>query len=155
VSYLVVKYLHVLGAIVVLGTGLGIAYFMLMAHRSGDAAFVARTAEVAVIADWIFTATAVAAQPLTGFELMRMTGISPMRGWIAVSLVLYGVAGAAWVPVVGIQIGLRDLAREAVRSGVPLPERYRELFRTWMLLGIPGFASVLAIVWLMVAKPTF
>ena len=154
-SYLVVKYLHVLGAIMVLGTGLGIAFFMLMAHRSGDAAFVARTAEVAVVADWVFTATAVAAQPLTGFALMHMTGVTTAQGWVAASFVLFAVAGAAWLPVVWIQIRLRDLAREAARSGATLPERYRKLFRAWMLLGVPGFASVLAIVWLMVAKPSF
>jgi len=41
--YFFVKYLHVLGAIVILGTGSGIAFFMLMAHRSGDAAFAMRS----------------------------------------------------------------------------------------------------------------
>jgi uncharacterized membrane protein len=64
--YFVVKYLHVLGAIVILGTGTGIAFFMLMAHRSGDSAFIARTATTAVIADMLFTLTAVVLQPISG-----------------------------------------------------------------------------------------
>jgi uncharacterized membrane protein len=72
--YLILKYLHVIGATVVLGTGAGIAFFMLMAHLSRDAAFVARTAGIVVLADMIFTATAIIAQPLTGYLLIRAAG---------------------------------------------------------------------------------
>ena len=91
--YLILKYLHVIGATVVLGTGAGIAFFMLMAHLSRDTAFVARTAGIVVLADMIFTATAIIAQPLTGYLLIRATGTSVMEGWVVASLVLYGVAG--------------------------------------------------------------
>jgi len=70
--YFLLKYLHVLGAIVILGTGTGIAFFMLMAHRSRDVAFIARTAETVVIADMLFTLTAVLLQPVTGGVLMSM-----------------------------------------------------------------------------------
>ena len=71
--YLLIEYLHVLGAIVILGTGTGIAFFMLMAHRSGDAAFIAKTAEIVVTADFLFTLTAVLLQPLTGGLLMWLS----------------------------------------------------------------------------------
>lgn len=154
-SYEILKFLHVLGAIVILGTGTGIAFFMLMAHRTGDALFIGRTAGVVVQADMIFTATAVVIQPITGYLLMRQLGISLAEGWLTVSLALYLVAGVFWLPVVRIQARLRDIALEAASAGAPLPPRYRRLFRTWFVFGFPGFGSVLLIVWLMIAKPGF
>lgn len=151
--FLFIEFLHVLGAIVILGTGTGIAFFMLMAHRSGDAAFIARTAEVVVIADFIFTLSAVLLQPVTGGLLMWLSSTSITEGWLTAALALYVFAGAFWVPVVFVQIEMRDLARIAVIAGTPLPPRYFVLFRRWLLFGIPGFGSVMAILWLMIAKP--
>jgi uncharacterized membrane protein len=151
--YFIVKYLHVLGAIVILGTGSGIAFFMLMAHRSGEAGFIARTASVVVIADMLFTLTAVIAQPITGGALMELSSTSPTEGWLATSLVLYVVAGLFWVPVIFMQIEMRNLARMAAEKDQPLPPRYFALFRRWFLFGIPGFGSVMIILYLMIAKP--
>jgi len=151
--YLVVKYLHVLGAIVLLSTGAGIAFFMLMAHLSGDAGLILRTARTVVLADFLFTATAVVAQPLTGLWLAYASTMSLGDLWLLLSLVLYGVAGLFWLPVVWMQMRMRDLAAEAVAAGAPLPAAYHRLFRLWFLFGIPGFGAVLAIVWLMMAKP--
>ena len=153
-TYLLLKYVHILGAIVLLGTGGGIAVFMLMAHRSRDAAFIARTAGVVVLADFIFTATAVAAQPISGYLLMRELGLS-FEGWVIASLVLYVVTGVFWLPVVWMQMRMRDLAAEAASAGAPLPAAYHRLARIWIVFGFPGFGSVLAIIWLMIAKPSF
>ena len=151
--YFLVKYLHVLGAIVILGTGTGIAFFMLMAHLSGEAAFIARTARVVVIADMLFTLSAVLLQPVTGGVLMKLSSTSLSEGWLHASLALYVVAGLFWVPVIFMQIELRDLARKAEAAAQPLPPRYFTVFRRWFLCGIPGFGSVMAILWLMIAKP--
>jgi uncharacterized membrane protein len=151
--YFLVKYLHVLGAIVILGTGTGIAFFMLMAHRSRDAAFVARTAATVVTADMLFTLSAVLLQPVTGGLLMYLSATSLVEGWLLTSLVLYAVAGLFWAPVILMQIEMRDLARAAVAQNGPLPPRYFVLFRRWFLFGIPGFGSVMLILWLMIAKP--
>jgi len=151
--YFFVKYLHVLGAIVILGTGTGIAFFMLMAHRSRDASFIARTASTVVIADMVFTLTAVLLQPVTGGVLMTLSSTAFSELWISASLGLYAVAGLFWVPVIFMQIEMRDLARVASAKSEPLPPRYFALFRRWFLFGIPGFGSVMAILWLMIAKP--
>jgi uncharacterized membrane protein len=153
--YFLVKYLHVIGAIVILGTGAGIAFFMLMAHRSGDAGFIARTAATVVIADMLFTLTAVLLQPVTGGVLMAMSATTFSERWLVISLGLYAVAGLFWIPVVFMQIEMRDLARGAVAQTALLPPRYFVLFRRWFLFGIPGFASVMLILWLMIAKPHF
>lgn len=153
-DYLVLKYLHVLGAIVILGTGTGIAFFMLMAHQTRDAAFVARTAGIVVLADMLFTASAVIAQPITGYLLADMLGISLWDGWLGWALLLYGLAGLFWLPVVWIQARMRDLAQEAVLAGAELPAAYHRLYRIWFLFGFPGFGSVMAILWLMIARPS-
>jgi uncharacterized membrane protein len=151
--YFFVKYLHVLGAIVILGTGGGIAFFMLMAHRTGDAAFIARTAAIVVIADMLFTLTAVLLQPVSGGVLMMLSSTAVTERWLMTSLGLYAVAGSFWVPVIFMQMEMRDLAREAAMKSQPLPPRYFALYRRWFLFGIPGFGSVMAILWLMIAKP--
>jgi len=124
-----------------------------MAHRSGDAAFIARTASVVVLADMLFTLSAVIAQPITGGALMELSATSVSERWLAASLALYAVAGAFWVPVIFMQIEMRNLARVAAEKGVPLPPRYFALFRPWFLFGIPGFGSVMIILYLMIAKP--
>ena len=151
--YFLVKYLHMLGAIVILGTGTGIAFFMLMAHRSGDAVFIARTAATVVMADMLFTLTAVLLQPVTGGVLMALSAATFAERWLVASLGLYAVAGLFWIPVIFMQIEMRNLARSAVDRGEGLPARYFALFRRWCLFGIPGFGSVMIILWLMIAKP--
>ncbi|KRQ17547.1 DUF2269 family protein [Bradyrhizobium manausense] len=151
--YFLVKYLHVIGAIIILGTGTGIAFFMLMAHRTDNAEFIARTASVVVIADAIFTLSAVMLQPVTGGLLMMLSSTSIMERWILGSLVLYAVAGLFWIPVVFMQIEMRDLARKAAEQKAALPERYFVLFRRWFAFGFPGFGATMAILWLMIAKP--
>lgn len=147
------RWLHVIGAAVLLGTGAGIAFFMLMAHRSGDARLIAHTASAVVLADTLFTATAVLAQPLTGWLLARALGWPLTEGWLALSLGLYVLTGLFWLPVVWIQIRLRDLARAAMRAGAALPPAYHRLFRLWFACGIPAFLAVLAILWLMLTRP--
>jgi uncharacterized membrane protein len=151
--YFLVKYLHVLGATVILGTGAGIAFFMLMAHRSRDPAFIARTAATVVIADMLFTLSAVILQPVTGGFLMMLSAASLAERWLVTSLGFYAVAGLFWIPVIFMQIEMRNLARTAVMQQQPLPPRYSALFRRWLVFGVPGFGSVMIILWLMIAKP--
>ncbi|MDR7230419.1 putative membrane protein [Caulobacter sp. BE264] len=153
--YLLIKAAHIIGAAVLLGTGAGIAFFMLMAHHTRDPVLIAHTARIVVLADFVFTTTAVIAQPITGGALAHMAGFPFNTGWVALSLALYVVTGLCWLPVVWIQMRLRRLAEAAVTAGEPLPAAYDRLFRIWFVLGFPAFASVLAIVWLMVAKPAF
>ena len=152
-TFLVLKFLHVIGASVLLGTGAGIAFFMLLAHRTGQAQTVADVARIVVIADFLFTATAVVAQPITGVLLAREGGYSLTEGWIVLSIGLYLVTGAFWLPVVWMQMRMRTLAEKAAASGEPLTPLYHTLFRTWFVFGFPAFGAVLGIFWLMIARP--
>jgi uncharacterized membrane protein len=150
---LTLKLIHLLGAAVLFGTGLGIAFFMLMAHRSRDPATIAATARMVVIADALFTATAVVVQPLSGAALAWTTGFSLWASWIVASLGLYVLVGLCWLPVVWIQLRLRDLAAKAAQTGAVLPSDYFRLYRIWFALGWPAFAGVIAIFALMTWKP--
>jgi uncharacterized membrane protein len=152
---LILRFAHVTGACVLLGTGAGIAFFMLMAQRTKDARVIAHVAGTVVVADWLFTATAVVLQPITGWLLAKAVGWEMSEGWIVVSLGLYVLTGVCWLPVVWIQHRLRDLARAAARDGAELPAEYHRLYRVWFVLGFPAFAAVAAILWLMIARPSF
>lgn len=151
---LLLRWLHVIGACVLLGTGAGIAFFMVMAHRTGDPHLIAHTAGTVVVADWLFTATAVIAQPVTGVLLSRELGWPLTESWIVASIGLYILTGAFWLPVVWIQLRLRDLAREAANRRAELPPAYHRLFAIWFACGFPAFMAVLAIIYLMLARPT-
>ena len=152
-AYFVLKFVHVIGAAVLLGAGAGIAFFLLMAHRTGDARVIAAVARIVVLADLLFTATAVVAQPISGYLLAREAGYGLTEGWIALSLCLYVLTGIFWLPVVWMQMRMRALAQAAADAGQPLPAPYHRLFRLWFWFGIPAFTAVLAIVWLMITRP--
>ena len=152
--YFAVKYLHLIGAAVLLGTGAGIAFFQLMAHRGGNVDAIAAVARIVVIADFLFTATAVVLQPITGVVLAGLDGYPLGEGWIVLSIALYLMTGVFWLPVVWMQIRMRDLAAVAARAAQPLPRQYHRLFRIWFAFGFPAFAAVLAIFWLMMTRPT-
>jgi uncharacterized membrane protein len=152
-AYFLLKWLHVIGATVLLGTGAGIAFFMMMAHRSGDVRVISGVTRIVVTADYVFTASAVVAQPVTGLLLARTVGYPLDTGWIVLSIGLYLFTGAFWLPVVWMQSRMRDLAAAAAEAGAPLPDEYRRLYRLWFAFGFPAFTAVLAIFWLMIARP--
>jgi uncharacterized membrane protein len=153
--YLALKYVHVIGASVLLGTGAGIAFFMLAAHLTRNTATVAGVARIVVLADFLFTATAAVVQPVSGVALAWEAGYALTEGWIMLSIALYLFVGAFWLPVVWMQMKMRDLAQAALAQNAPLPERYHLLFRLWFLFGFPAFAAMLAIYWLMISRPDF
>lgn len=145
--------LHVIGAAVLLGTGAGIAFFMVMAVRTRDAKLIAHVSGTVVIADALFTATAAIFQPITGYLLARELGWPLTEGWLLLSLGLYVFVGLFWLPVVRIQMRLRDLAWAAAGSETALPAEFQRLYRIWFACGFPAFCAVLGIYWLMLNKP--
>jgi uncharacterized membrane protein len=151
--YFFLKFLHIVGATVLLGTGAGIAFFMLLAHRTGDIRVIAGVLRIVVIADFVFTASAVVFQPLTGAWLAHIGGFPLFSGWIGWSLGLYLLTGAFWLPVVWMQIRMRNIAADAVCTNAELPRGYHRLFRYWFACGFPAFGAVIAILWLMIKKP--
>ncbi|WP_417491512.1 DUF2269 family protein [Maricaulis sp.] len=151
--YLVVKTTHILSSGVLFGSGAAIAFFMLMAWRSGDAPGFALASKHVVLADWVFTTSAVIAQPLTGIALAHLAGWPLTAPWLLISYGLYIFIGACWLPVVWIQLEVRRLMAEAVAAGEAVPDRVHRLMRIWFVLGWPAFIALIAIFGLMVARP--
>jgi uncharacterized membrane protein len=152
--YELAKTLHILSSTLLFGTGLGTAWYMWRAHRSGNPTVIFVTARHVVWADYLFTLPAVVFQPLSGLWLAELVGYRPDEPWLLASYALYAVTGACWIPVVWLQTQMRNLAGGAVRDGRPLPALYHRYMRIWIILGWPAFLSVIAIFFLMVARPT-
>ncbi len=152
-EYVIVKWLHILSSTFLFGTGLGSAFYMFFASRTRDARVVAAVVRYVVIADWAFTTPTIILQPLTGFYLVRIANFPLTSKWIVASIALYLLAGACWLPVVWMQIRMRDMARHAASSGAQLPARYWRFLRWWVALGIAAFLALVAMFYLMMAKP--
>src|SRR5688572_29933408 len=152
-EYLVAKWVHVLSSTLLFGTGLGSAYYMYCASRTRDARVVASVVRQVVIADWLFTATTIVFQPLSGLYMMHLAQIPLGARWIWWSFVLYFVAGACWLPVLWLQIRMRRLAEDAVQRNTALPALYTTYLRIWVTLGVPAFVALVIVFYLMVAKP--
>jgi uncharacterized membrane protein len=152
-TYLLIKWLHVLSSTVLFGTGVGTAYYLLTVSLHGEPRAVAVVSARVVTADWLFTATTVVLQPLTGLYLVHRAGWSLATPWLHSSLWLFALTVACWLPVLWLQIRMRNLAQQAVARNEPLPAAYRRCLWAWVALGCPAFVAMLAVFWLMVAKP--
>ena len=154
-TYLFLKWLHLLGAAVLFGTGLGIAFFAWfgsrLALRNGNLGLLQGVLRLTVIADAVFTAPAAVLQPVTGLLLWHLAGGGWSSPWVLGVLGLYALVGACWLPVVVLQIRLRDRAL-AVASVQELGPQFHRTFRLWFILGWPAFAAVLALFALMLLR---
>lgn len=154
-EYLIVKWLHILSSTLLFGTGIGSAWYLLFAVVSKNIQAIAVVTRILVVADWLFTGATMIAQPLTGFYLVHLAGYPLGTPWLYWSIVLFVVALLCWLPVVWLQIRMRDLAAQAVQQATALPAQFWRCFRAWVLLGIPAFFAFLGVFYLMVVKPSW
>lgn len=152
-SYLLLRFVHILASTVLFGTGLGTAFSMWRAHRGGNVTVIAAVTRNVVLADWVFTTPAAIVQPVSGLALVVLLGHPLTAPWLVVSLILFAIVGLCWLPVVWLQVRMRDLTAAAAADGRALPAAYHRHFRAWFALGWPAFLGVTAIFWLMVWKP--
>jgi len=153
-EYLFIKWLHILSATLMFGTGLGSAFYKWRTDRTGNLQAIYITNRNVVLADWLFTTPSVFIQPITGFWLIHRLDLPVLEPWVMVSLILFVIAGMCWLPVVYLQIKMSDMACDALQSNQPLPPGYQRLANTWFWLGVPAFSAIIAVYALMVAKPT-
>jgi uncharacterized membrane protein len=153
-AYLIIKWIHIVSSTLLFGTGLGSAFYMFFTSRTRDTRVIATVAKYVVIADWLFTTPTVLLQPASGLYMVYKAGFQLTSRWLLWSIALFLLAGAAWLPVVWMQIRMRDMAQDAVRRDQPLPARYWEFLRLWIALGIIAFLSLVVVFFLMVVKPT-
>ena len=152
-DYLTLKWLHILSATFLFGTGFGTAFYMFVANRSANVQAIAVVTKWVARADWWFTTPAIIIQPLSGLWMMQVAGFPLASRWIIWSIALYLVAGLCWLPVVWLQLRMRDMALVAAATDARLPERYWCYERLWSVLGFPAFGALLVVYWLMVHKP--
>ena len=152
-TYFALKFLHVIGAAVLLGTGAGIAFFMLLAHRTGNAATVAAVARIVVHRRLPVHGHGGGGAAGHGHPARLERRLFAAGGWIPLSIAPLPrhrrVLAAS-----GVDADAHARPRRRGRArGQPLPAEYHRLFRLWFAFGFPAFAAVLAIFWLMIAKP--
>lgn len=150
--YLSLKAIHMLSMVLLFGTGLGSAWYKWMADRSGDVKHIAATNRQVVIADWLFTTPTIIIQPLTGIGMLLLMDVPLTTPWVIWSLVLYFIAGACWLPVVWLQIKMKDLSVLSRETKSELPGLYWRYANLWFWLGVPAFTAMILIVCLMVFK---
>jgi uncharacterized membrane protein len=151
-AYFIAKWVHILSSTVLFGTGMGTAFFFWSAHLRGEISGIAAVASIVVRADWLFTLTSGLVQPLSGIALIMLAGHDPWAPWLLLTYALYAIALICWLPVVWLQIKLRDFAIAAQASCQPLPEKYNRYARLWFILGWPAFVGLMLVFWLMVTK---
>jgi uncharacterized membrane protein len=154
-THLLVKTLHIISATVVFGTGMGIASFMLFGQFGCDPAAQTFAARTTVRADFLFTLPAVIVQPLSGVWLISHGGFAWNDYWLVLTYALYLLAGACWLPVLAIQMRMTAMLEGKAQGAAFGEVAYRRLFCWWFVLGWPAFGGLVAIFWLMVAKPTW
>jgi uncharacterized membrane protein len=152
-EYLLLKWMHILSATLMFGTGLGTAFYKWTTDRSGDVRSIAVVMERVVMADWLFTTPTAIVQPVTGLWMVYLAGWPLTQGWVMWAIALYILAGLCWIPVVFQQIEMLKLSRIASQQGSALPPRYWQLCRYWMWLGLIAFSAMMAVYGLMVFKP--
>ena len=150
--YFSLKLIHILSSTLLFGTGLGSAFYFWRANLSGNYQAMCFASRNVVIADWFFTTPAVIIQPISGFLLMQVLGISFTTTWISLAIGLYVLTGLCWLPVVWLQIKMHRQLENAIENNEKLPPSYYRHYRQWFCLGWPAFISVLLIFYLMVFK---
>ena len=149
---LLLKTVHVLGATLFLGTGLGSAWYKVRSWRSGDVRIIAWADREVVLADWLFTIPSGVVMPVTGLWLAHLYGIPWTAGWLKWAIGGYACAGLFWLPAAWLQLVMRRLSTTAATTGTPLPPEWRRARRIWTLLGVPSFGATVVTVWVMVTK---
>lgn len=152
-SYLFVKFIHIVSSTILFGTGLGTASVMFYSYLTKDINIIAGVTRYVVIADWAFTATSGVIQLLSGLLLIYLANYSFTNFWIWGSLAGYVIAACCWFPVVYMQIKMRDMAKASQANHAELPRQFHQYFKYWFLLGWPAFISLIAVFYLMTNKP--
>ncbi len=152
-TYLLIKWVHILSSMLLVGTGFGSAFYMFFANRSGSLAAQAVVCRLVVRADWWFTTPTVIIQPLSGLWMAHLAGWPLDTPWIMSSIGLYALAGACWLPVVWLQLRMAKMSQRALEQQQPLPALYATYARRWERLGYPAFVAMVGVFYLMVNKP--
>lgn len=152
-GYVTFKIIHVLGVVLFMGNIIVTGFWKAMADRMREPHVVAYAQHLVTVTDWAFTLGGIVLI-LIGAYGMAVTGkLDLQQSWLIWGQALFGASGLIWVAVlVPTQIAQAKLARTFAAGG-PIPQRYWELNRRWVIFGIVASALPLANLYFMVAKP--
>jgi uncharacterized membrane protein len=151
-TFLVLKWVHILSAVVLLGAGAGSAFYVWRANRAGGLHAIRFVLRNVILADWLFTVPPIALLPVTGVWMMRLKGTAFSELWIWLSLGLFVIAGLCWLPAAILQYKMKALAEHTLDKE-RLPATYWHYERLWRVFGVAAFPAVLVIFTLMIFKP--
>jgi uncharacterized membrane protein len=152
--YLCLKYLHIIAAIFLFGFGMGSYLYLIAASRTANPQVIAHVARMVVRFDTWITTPAGFVQIITGYLLMRLSGLSMSTDWVLTSLIIFFCVGSLWLPVLLLHKRLYVMASSASETGADLDEQYQGVYRQWLWMGVLGFAGMFVIVLMMVTKMT-
>jgi uncharacterized membrane protein len=155
--YLWWKLLHILAVILFLGNIITGLFWHRHAERTKDPRLLAHTMDGVIRSDRLFTMPGVFVIIGTGIVAAVQGGIPLLRtGWIAWTLVLFGISGAVFgMRVAPLQRQLRDLANAGAAGGTFDLGAYHRLAARWEIWGAVATVTPLAGLALMVLKPAF
>ena len=120
-GYLLIKTLHIVSSVLLVGTGFGSAFYLYFANRLGSLPAQALVCRLVKRADLWFTTPAVIIQPLSGF-------------WMAESFGSFAVYNGAWQPYTDLASKLRSNQTIPLPDG-PITGEYVERCESLALLG--------------------
>ncbi|VVM84719.1 DUF2269 family protein [Pseudomonas fluorescens] len=152
--YLCLKYLHIIAAIFLFGFGMGSYLYLIAASRTANPQVIAHVARMVVRFDTWITTPAGFVQIISGYLLMRLSGLTMSTEWVLTSLIIFLCVGSLWLPVLLLQKRLYVMATRASEAGAGLDEHYQAVYRKWFWMGVLGFSGMFVIVLMMVTKMT-
>lgn len=147
-SYQLLKMIHILSATIMIGTGLGSAFYLFMTYKRGSVQAIKEVVKLVVLADTNFTFPSVVIQIITGIGLAERMNLTYSKWFwvvIGVSVLVFGT----WLKAVFIQFRLRKIIEEREE----LTPEYHRLMSHWLYLGVPSFLASIYIYYLMIYKP--
>ncbi|NJO53953.1 MAG: DUF2269 family protein [Bacteroidales bacterium] len=150
----VLKTLHIVGVVLLVGNVTITAFWKAFADRTGNPAVIAFGQRLVTITDFVFTAAGIVLVYVGGVGAALTLGLHPFEpGWLLWGQILFLSSGAIWVLIlIPAQIRLARAAR-AFADGGPIPESYWRDNRRWLFWGIIACVPLFVAIWVMVAKP--
>jgi uncharacterized membrane protein len=151
--YLLLKTLHIFGAMLFVGNIIVTALWKFMADRSRSAGIIAYAQRMVTRTDFAFTTVGAGLLMATGWIMGTQHGGVGEVYWIRMGWHLFLASVLLWgFVLIPVQVVQAQMARKFQLGGA-IPERYWGLARIWYVLGAVAVALPLVNLYFMVFKP--
>lgn len=152
-TYDILKLLHVLGMVLLVGNVTVTSIWKLYADSTRDPVVIAFAQRLVTITDWFFTFWGIVLLMVGGYGAAWVAGMDVLReDWLVWSQAMFAVAGVIWLGLlVPIQVKQARMAR-GFMAGAPVPEAYLRLARWWIIWGSVATVPLVVATWIMLRK---